>query len=151
MLISVKRKCASVPFMRYCKQVNQPPPTMPTATAARHPFSAAEWASLKRLAKIIHKWNEDECNGAIQWHGDNGETPKRYFQDRYGCYTIPGPTIQDKEKQSLESARKIAAKHGLSVYHQPDPRGCSLYVYNVHDLKGREIDECYSVLARPVI
>jgi hypothetical protein len=125
---------------------------MATATATRiHPFSAAEWASLKRLAKIIHKWNEDECNGAIQWHGDNEETPKRHFQDRQGCFTIPGPTIQDKEKQSLESARKIAAKHGLSIYHQSDPRGCALYVYNVHDLKGRKIDECYSVLARPVI
>ena len=125
---------------------------MATTTATKTaPFSAAEWASLKRLAKIIHKWNEDECNGAIQWHGDNEETPKRYFQDRCGCFTVVGPTIQDKEKQSLESARKIAAKHGLSIYHQADPRGCSLYVYSVHDLKGRKIDECYSVMARAVI
>jgi hypothetical protein len=124
---------------------------MPTATATRYPFTAVEWASLKRLAKTIHRWNEDECNGAIQWHGDNEETPKRYFQDRCGCFTVVGPTIQDKEKQSLESARKIAAKHGLSIYHQADPRGCSLYVYSVHDLKGRKIDECYSVMARPVI
>ena len=125
---------------------------MATATATRiHPFSAADWASLKRLARIIHQWNEDECNGAIQWHGDNEETPKRHFQDRYGSFTIPGPTIQDKEKQSLEAARKIAAKHGLSIYHQSDPRGCALYVYSVHDLKGRKIDECYSVMARPVI
>ena len=126
-----------------------------TATAARQPFSAAEWASLKRLAKLIRKWNEDECNGAIQWSDDNEETPKRYpkryFQDRHGYFTIPGPTIQDKERQSLESARRIAAKHGLSIYHQTDPRGCALYVYNVHDLKGRSIDECYSMMARPVI
>jgi hypothetical protein len=122
------------------------------ATATRiHPFSAADWATLKRLAKIIHKWNEDECNGAIQWHGDNEEIPKRYFQDRHGCFTVPGPTIQDKEKYALESARKIAAKHGLSIYHQSDPRGLPLHVYSVHDLRGRKIDECYSTMARPVI
>jgi hypothetical protein len=121
-----------------------------TTTATKTaPFTAAEWASLKRLAKIIHKWNEDECNGAIQWEGDNEETPKRYFQDRYGCFTIPGPTIQDKEKQSVESARKIAARHGLSIYHQPDPRGIALYVYNAADSKGR-IDELYSSIGKPV-
>jgi hypothetical protein len=123
---------------------------MATATATKTaPFSAAEWASLKRLAKIIHKWNEDECNGAIQWHGDNKETPKRYFQDRYGCFTIPGPTIQDKEKQSVESARRIAARHGLSIHHQTDPRGIALYVYNAADSKGR-IDELYSSIGKPV-
>lgn len=119
---------------------------MATKTA---PFTAAEWASLKRLAKIIHKWNEDECNGAIQWEKDNEETPKRYFQDRYGCFTIPGPTIQDKERQSIESARKIAARHGLSIYHQTDPRGIALYVYNAADSKGR-IDELYSSIGKPV-
>lgn len=125
---------------------------MPTATATRHPFTAAEWASLKRLAKIIHQWNEDECNGAIQWHGDNEETPKRHFQDRYGCFTVVGPTIQDKERQSLESAWKIAESHGYSVYHQSDPRGCSLYLYHACDIpKGRKIEECYSTIARPVI
>jgi len=123
---------------------------MATTTATKTaPFTAAEWASLKRLAKIIHKWNEDECNGAIKWHGDNEETPKRYFQDRYGCFTIPGPTIQDKEKQSVESARKIAARHGLSIYHQTDPRGVALYVYNAADSKGR-IDELYSSIGKPV-
>ncbi len=136
--------------MRYCKQVNHAPPTMPTATAARHPFSAADWASLKRLAKIIHKWNEDECNGIIQYD-DDGITPRRYHNDRYGCPCVPGSAVPDKSEAAVENARKIAAKHGLSIYHQSDPRGCSLYVYNAHDLKGRKIDECYSVLARPVI
>jgi len=123
---------------------------MATATATKTaPFTAAEWASLLRLAKTIHKWNEDESNGAIRWEGDNEETPKRYFQDRYGCFTIPGPTIQDKERQSLESARKIASKHGLSIYHQSDPRGIALYVYNAADSKGR-IDELYSSIGKPV-
>jgi hypothetical protein len=49
------------------------------------------------------------------------------------------------------AARKIAAKHGMSVYHQGDPRGCALYVYSAADLKGRKIDECYSTVARAVV
>lgn len=123
---------------------------MATATATKTaPFTAAEWASLLRLAKTIHKWNEDECNGAIQWEGDNEEIPRRYYLDNYGTYTRPGPIIVDKEKPSLESARKIASKHGLSIYHQTDPRGVALYVYNAADSEGR-IDELYSSIGKPV-
>ena len=125
---------------------------MATATAAKTaPFSAAEWASLKRLAKIIHKWNEDECNGAIQWEGINEEIPRRYYLDNYGTYTRPGPIIVDRENRALESARKIAARHGLSVHHYSDPRGPVLYIYSVHDLKGRNIRECLLSVARPIV
>ncbi len=123
---------------------------MATATAAKTaPFSAAEWARLKRLASIIHQWNEGECSGAIQWEGDNEEIPRRYYLDDCGTYTRPGPIIVDKEKPSLESARKIASKHGLSIYHQTDPRGIALYVYNAAEAKGR-IDELYSSIGKPV-
>ena len=124
---------------------------MATATATKTaPFSTAEWASLKKLAKTIHKWNVDECNGAIQWEGDNEEIPRRYYLDNYGTYTKAGPIIVDKENQALESARKIAGRHGLSIYHNTDPRGCSLHIYNAADSKGR-IDELYSSIGRPVI
>jgi hypothetical protein len=125
---------------------------MATTTATKTaPFSAAEWARLKRLASIIHQWNEDECSGAIQWEGDNEEIPRRYYLDDCGTYTRPGPTIVDKEKQSLESARKIASKRGLSIYHYSDPRGPVLYIYSVHDLKGRNIHECLLSVARPIV
>jgi hypothetical protein len=122
-----------------------------TAATKTAPFSAAEWASLKRLAKIIHKWNEDECNGAIQWEGINEEIPRRYYLDNYGTYTRPGPIIVDRENRALESARKIAARHGLSVHHYSDPRGPVLYIYSVHDLKGRNIRECLLSVARPIV
>jgi hypothetical protein len=123
---------------------------MATTTATKTaPFSAAEWGSLKRLASTVHRWNEDESNGAIQWEGDNEETPRRYYLDDYGTYTKPGPVIVDKESKALESARKIASKHGLSIYHQTDPRGIALYVYNAAEAKGR-IDELYSSIGKPV-
>jgi hypothetical protein len=123
---------------------------MPTATATRHPFSAADWATLKQCQRTLHKWAEDECNGVIQYD-DNGNNPRRYYNDKYGCPCVPGPIIPDKSETAMENARKIAAKHGLSVYNQTDPRGCALHVYSATDLKGRKIDECYSVMARPVI
>lgn len=126
---------------------------MATTTATKTaPFTTAEWASLKRLAKVIHKWNEDECNGAIRWEGDNEEIPRRYYLDNYGTYTKAGPIMRNKEQQSLESAWKIAESHGYSVYHQTDPRGCSLYLYHACDIpKGGKIDELYSSIGRPVI
>lgn len=124
---------------------------MATTTATKTaPFTTAEWKTLKSLEKIIHQWNEDECNGAIQWEDSKEETPRRYYLDNYGSYTKKGPVIVDKENQALESARKIAGKYGLSIYHQLDPRGCSLYVYNAAEAKGR-IRELYSSIAKPVI
>jgi hypothetical protein len=123
---------------------------MATATATRHPFTTAEWTALRRCERTLHRWAEDECNGVIQYD-DNGNNPRRYYSDRYGSPTVPGPIITDKSEAAMKNARKIAAKHGLSVYNQTDPRGCALYVYSATDLKGRKIDECYSVMALPVI
>jgi hypothetical protein len=36
--------------------------------------------------------------------------------------------IPDRETSALARARKVAEKYGLTIYHQGDPRGCSLYV-----------------------
>lgn len=120
------------------------------ATATRHPFTASEWSALKRCERTLHRWAEDECNGAIQYD-DDGNNPRRYGQDRYGSFTIAGPVIPDKSEAAIEQARRIAAKYGLSVYNQTDPRGCALYVFSAADLNGRRIDECYSSLARAVV
>lgn len=124
---------------------------MATATATRiYPFTTAEWTALKRCERTLHRWSEDECNGIIQYDND-GTTARRYYNDQYGSPTVPGPIVPDKSEMAMEQARKIAAKHGLSVYNQTDPRGCALHVYSAADLKLRKIHECYSVMARPVI
>ena len=119
------------------------------STATRHPFTAADWAALKRCERTLHKWAEAECNGVIQYD-DDGQA-RRYGNDRYGSPTVPGPIVPDKSETAMERARKIAANHGLSVYNQTDPRGCALYVYNPAELKGRRIDECYSTFARAIV
>ena len=82
------------------------------------------WAELRRLERALHKWSEDECNGRIQWHEQDGE-----------------------EEWCLKEAKRHAAACGLKVYYQGDPRGCQLYLYNQTDLNDRlERDE---VLRRP--
>lgn len=116
--------------------------------AAPYPFTAAEWTALKSCQRTLHSWAEKECNGDIQY--DNDGNPRRYYNDRCGSPTVPGPVVPDKSETAMEKARKIASKHGLSVYHQTDPRGCALHVYSAADLNGRKIDECYSMMAKPV-
>lgn len=113
------------------------------------PFTAAEWATLKRCERTLHKWAEHLCNGVIQYD-DNGNNPRLYHNDRYGSPTLAGRFIPDKSETAMETARKVAARHGLSVYHQSDPRGCALYAYNPADLKGRDIRSYYSSIGKPV-
>lgn len=119
------------------------------ASTNRYPFTAAEWSALKRCERILHRWAEDECNGVIQYDDDG--SARRYWPDRYGSPTVPGQVVPDKSETAMENARKIAAKHGMSVYNQTDPRGCALHVYHDADLDGRKIEECYSVMARAVV
>jgi len=123
---------------------------MATTTDRCFPFTTAEWSALKRCAATMRRWDEDCCNGVIQYD-DNDSNPRRYSVDRWNSFTIPGPVVADKSKAAIEKAGKIAAKHGLSVYHQSVPRGCALYVFSAADLRGRKIDECYSMMAKPVL
>jgi hypothetical protein len=123
---------------------------MATATATKiAPFNREEWAALKRCERAIHSWAEELCNGTIQ-EVENG-IYHRFYNDRYGCPTIQGPRIADKSEKAMQRAQGIAKQHGFSAYEQGDPRGCALYVFRAGDLKGRPIDECYSILARPVV
>ena len=125
---------------------------MATATATRHPFSAYYWSILRHCERTLHHWAEDECNGRIQWSEFDGKSrPILYGKDRFGAYTVKLRGIPDSSVAAMKEAQRVAAKHGLSVYNQTDPRGCALYVYHPADLKGRPIDECYSVMARAVV
>lgn len=113
------------------------------------PFTRTEWAALRQCSKTLHLWAEKECNGDIQY--DENGNPRRMGKDRWGSSTIQGSIIPDKSETAMEKARAIAAKHGLSVYEQTDPRGCALYVYSAADLKGRDIRCCYSTIGHPVV
>ena len=111
-------------------------------------FTPGDWAKLCRLSRSLRTWNEKECNGQIQCD-DNGEH-RLYFADKYGSFTIPGPTLGDQGEAILAKAQQIASKYGAIIYHQEDPRGCALFIYKVQELRdGQRIDNCYSLCALP--
>lgn len=92
------------------------------------------WRVLRGCEKALHKWAEDECNGRIQWDDETGE-PHLYRKDKFGDYTGKGQPTFNKEDHYLDLARKQAARYGLQIFHQTDPRGCALYVYTKEDLE----------------
>ena len=42
--------------------------------------------------------------------------------------------VRDLEKGALRRANAIAKAHGMTIYHQGDPRGCSLYLIRPGDV-----------------
>lgn len=53
--------------------------------------------------------------------------------------------IPDRESGALKRAEAIAKAHGLTIYHQSDPRGCSLYLIRPGDVPvGYTVDSCYT-------
>lgn len=74
---------------------------------------------LRKIAKIIHKLDENACN--------------------YGL----SKSQQTRLENLLKKADTIAKRLGLRAYHQGDPRGCSLYL--VEKLKGADTDYNYGV------
>ena len=84
---------------------------------ARLGVSRTTWYELRRICRRLHKLDEMACNGEIQ---DPNDTDTWY---RYQPIDL------------VRLAADLVKRHGLSVYHQGDPRGCSLYVYKQEDLE----------------
>jgi hypothetical protein len=99
------------------------------ATLTRLGFDQPGVSALLRCSATLHTWSEHCCNGAIQ---RDEETGKPYWYSAYACKRL-GPA-RDAEAGALKQANAIAARQGFSIYHQGDPRGCSLYLYRPEDL-----------------
>lgn len=103
-------------------------------------ISQWETDKLLRCEKVLHTWAEHECNGAIQ---RDEETNIPYWYN-----TNTGRKLYrtaDRETGALKRAAAIAKAHNVKIYHQGDPRGCSLYIIRRHDIpKGSKVESCYS-------
>ena len=104
-----------------------------------HGVTQDEVETLLRCSRALHTWAEHECNGVIQ-RGDNGKP---------ACYNPTSGmrigTTPDRETGALKRAQAIAEAHGLTIYHQGDPRGCCLYLLRPGDVvEGSTADSCYS-------
>ena len=97
-----------------------------------HGLTQYAWKQLRTICRELHHRDELCCNGDVEY-GDDGKT-----------------------EELLERASRQAARFGLKVYHQGDPRGCSLWVYTQSSLNealersenlrqpGMQIRACYN-------
>jgi hypothetical protein len=103
-------------------------------------LTSSELDTLLRCQKSLHTWAYHECNGAIQ---RDEETNIPSWHNTYSGKRIA--RTADRETGALKRAAAIAKAHGLTIYHQTDPRGCSLYIIRPGDVpEGTTVDCCYS-------
>ena len=110
-------------------------------------------ATLLRASALLHTWYEHSCNGVIQRDESSGKTYWHSALTGKRLYATP-----DRETGTIKRVQRIAAKYGLMVYVQSDPRGCSLYLYQPAALREysarngyeADIDAVYSSIGIPV-
>jgi len=103
------------------------------------PLIAADAAALVRLADTVTACDTVECNGGAVDGDDYAarRVPSSMGPMHTAAWTSLGTerearvTAADKRRtRALAKAAKLAGGYGLSVWHQPDPRGASLYLYD---------------------
>ena len=105
-----------------------------------HGLSDEEIATLLRAEKTLRNWAEHECNGAIQ---RDEETGAPYWVNSYTGKRV-GRTA-DREAGALRRCNAIAQAHGLTFYHQNDPRGAQVYILRPGDVpRGEDVSAYYS-------
>jgi hypothetical protein len=110
-----------------------------------HGITQDEVDTLLRAQRTLHTWAVHECNGDIERDETTGKTYRvlryvRLSEEREKRYTTP-----DRETGALRRADDIAEAHGLTIYHQGDPRGCCLYLLRPGDVpEGKDPGSCYS-------
>lgn len=112
-------------------------------------FRPDEADALRAIARVLHRWDEAQCNGDVCRDEDTGVCYRQYGRDR-------GPFLTkkcvDREAAEMRRLAKILAQHsGILAYRQTDPRGPSLYLYNINQLcDGDKIDSVYNSIGVPV-
>lgn len=89
---------------------------------------------LRRAQLTLHRWAEEECGTSNQYGSYSLERDEATGQP-YRCFYPHNPAtpkrrhlIADKEKSALRRVKDICDDLGCHFYHQPDPRGCALYL-----------------------
>jgi hypothetical protein len=109
-------------------------------------FSTYEAETLFRIERTLQRWGERECGdangGAIERDEKTGKPFWTYERGngKRGRYAIP-----DRERGALKRLAKLMESHGSYIaYHQPDCRGCALYIVPAALLEGASIDSVYN-------
>ena len=90
---------------------------------------------LRHAERALQLWSEGEwgnSNDLQSWSIERDEDtnkPFRVTRPHHNNSVIKTP-IQDREASALRATAAVCRCLGLHFYHQPDPRGCTLYVSN---------------------
>ena len=105
-------------------------------------FTASQIEALLRCSRTLSTWAAHECNGEIQREGEDGTGRPYWYNTNTG--NRMGPTA-DREAGALRRAKVICEAHGVTFYHQTDPRGCALWVLRPGDVpEGKAADAYYT-------
>ena len=102
---------------------------------SRHGMFPEDVFKLIQCSRQMNRWGTAHCNGDVQTDEDTG---KIYRYWGVGDKPPQLVSIPDRGKAILARASKIARAHHLYVYHQSDPRGCSLYLLRRKDMKNKD-------------
>ncbi len=110
-----------------------------------HGLDHEEINQLLRAERTLTRWATRECGDGSAWGIERDEETGK----PYNVYHGPGErrrySIADREAGALQRAARIAERHGLTVYHQQDCRGCMLYVIRPGDVPaGQRVDGYYT-------
>lgn len=91
-------------------------------------ITTEECGTLRRAELTLHRWAERECGDGSNWAIERDETTGKPFNVYHGPGKPSRYAIPDREAGALRRVAAVCAAYGLHYYHQPDPRGCALYV-----------------------
>ena len=94
-------------------------------TGEGYGISRDDIEALRRIEMTLHRWSERECNGEVEVDYDGKAWRCSHVASNDHRYRIP-----NREAGALRRLSSIMARYPhLRAYHQTDPRGCALYVY----------------------
>jgi hypothetical protein len=104
--------------------------------------------ALRRCAMTLQRWHELECGtgeGQVSRSIERDEPDGRpYMRTQYPTqfgYADCRRPIPDRENGAVRRAGEIAARYGMTVYVQTDPRGAPLYLLRPGDVPTGESAE----------
>jgi hypothetical protein len=101
-------------------------------------FLLTEVDALLKIEQALHRWHELQCNEDVEIDAKGKATLR-------GQHNGKTYTIRNTYTPTILRLDEMMQRHpNYSYYVQGDPRGCSLYVYDVAALEGLDIDAYYS-------
>ena len=117
----------------------------------------AEINQLIRAERTLGRWAEMECgdgNDYGSWaieRDEEGPSAGKPFMVHHhylhgkGKDYVTRTAIPDREAGALRRVAAICGRHGVTFFHQTDPRGCSLYILRPGDVTaGQDVSACYN-------